>query len=85
MSPNLEFARELLKDPRYPRTWKYDPEWQVGFEMGCPEKIVHQCIACRCALKGRNAARQRGQMLFRLGKEDLDQFCFVNSRHLSAP
>ena len=36
MSPNLDLARELLKDPRYPRTCKYDPEWQVGLEMGCP-------------------------------------------------
>jgi len=36
MSPNLDLARELLKDPRYPRTAKYDPEWLVGLDMGCP-------------------------------------------------
>ena len=36
MSPNLELARELLKDPRYPRTATYDPEWQVELDMGCP-------------------------------------------------
>jgi SAM-dependent methyltransferase len=27
MSPNLDLARELLKDPRYPRSSSYDPEW----------------------------------------------------------
>jgi len=36
MSPNLELAHELLKDPRYPRTATYDPEWLVELEMGCP-------------------------------------------------
>ncbi|UCE10973.1 MAG: class I SAM-dependent methyltransferase [Candidatus Thorarchaeota archaeon] len=34
--PNLDLARELLKNPRYPRTCKYDPEWMVGLDMGCP-------------------------------------------------
>jgi SAM-dependent methyltransferase len=28
--------RELLKNPRYPRTCKYDPEWLVELDMGCP-------------------------------------------------
>ena len=36
MSPNLDLARELLKNSRYPRTAKYDPEWLVGLDMGCP-------------------------------------------------
>lgn len=36
MSPNLKLAHELLKDPRYPRTAKYDPEWLVNLDMGCP-------------------------------------------------
>jgi cyclopropane fatty-acyl-phospholipid synthase-like methyltransferase len=36
MTPNLDLACQLLQDPRYPRTCKYDPEWQVGLDMGCP-------------------------------------------------
>jgi hypothetical protein len=36
MSPDLDLAHELLKSPRYPRTAKYDPEWLVGLDMGCP-------------------------------------------------
>jgi SAM-dependent methyltransferase len=36
MSPNLDLACELLKNPRYPRTARYDPEWLVGLDMGCP-------------------------------------------------
>jgi cyclopropane fatty-acyl-phospholipid synthase-like methyltransferase len=36
MPPNLELAREYLKNPRYPRTCKYEPKWQVELEMGCP-------------------------------------------------
>jgi SAM-dependent methyltransferase len=36
MSPNLDLARELLQDPRYPRTAKYDPQWLVRLDMGCP-------------------------------------------------
>ncbi len=36
MSPNLPLARELLKDNRYPRTSKYDAEWLVSLELGCP-------------------------------------------------
>jgi SAM-dependent methyltransferase len=32
----MKLARELLKNPRYPRTAKYDPEWLVGLDMGCP-------------------------------------------------
>jgi len=36
MSPDLALARELLKNPRYPRTAQYDPEWLVGLDMGCP-------------------------------------------------
>jgi hypothetical protein len=35
-TPNLELARELLADPRYPRTARYDPGWQVSLDMGCP-------------------------------------------------
>ena len=36
MSPNFDLARELLKNSRYPRTAKYDPEWLIGLDMGCP-------------------------------------------------
>jgi cyclopropane fatty-acyl-phospholipid synthase-like methyltransferase len=36
MPPDLTLARELLKDPRYPRTAKYDPDWLVSLEMGNP-------------------------------------------------
>jgi SAM-dependent methyltransferase len=36
MSPHLDLARELLNDPRYPRTAGYDPEWLVALDMGCP-------------------------------------------------
>jgi SAM-dependent methyltransferase len=36
MPPDLTLARELLRDPRYPRTAKYDSEWLVGLDMGCP-------------------------------------------------
>jgi cyclopropane fatty-acyl-phospholipid synthase-like methyltransferase len=36
MPPNLALARQLLKDPRYPRTCTYDPDWIVSLEMGCP-------------------------------------------------
>lgn len=34
--PDLDLARELLKNPSFPRTAKYDPEWQVNLDMGCP-------------------------------------------------
>ena len=33
---NLELARELLKNPKFPRTCKYDPEWMVTLDLGCP-------------------------------------------------
>jgi len=33
---NLELASELLKNPKFPRTCKYDPEWIVNLELGCP-------------------------------------------------
>ncbi len=36
MAPNLDLARELLNDPRYPRTGRYDPDWLVSLDMGCP-------------------------------------------------
>lgn len=36
MSPDIDLAREMLKNSRYPRTAKYDPEWLVGLDMGCP-------------------------------------------------
>jgi SAM-dependent methyltransferase len=36
MSPDQVLARELLKNPRYPRTAQYDPEWLVDLDMGCP-------------------------------------------------
>jgi len=36
MPPNYELGRKLLKDPRYPRTAKYDPDWMVDLDMGCP-------------------------------------------------
>jgi cyclopropane fatty-acyl-phospholipid synthase-like methyltransferase len=31
-----EEIHALLKKPRYPRTCKYDPEWLVELDMGCP-------------------------------------------------
>ncbi len=34
--PNLDLARELLNDPRYPRTCRYDAAWQVENDCGCP-------------------------------------------------
>jgi SAM-dependent methyltransferase len=33
---NLELASELLKNPKFSRTCKYDPEWIVNLELGCP-------------------------------------------------
>lgn len=33
---NLELAKTLLKNPAFPRTTKYDPEWMVGLDLGCP-------------------------------------------------
>ncbi len=33
---NLELGRELLRNPSYPRTSAYDPDWLVSLEMGCP-------------------------------------------------
>jgi SAM-dependent methyltransferase len=35
-NPDLELARTSLKDPRYPRTCGYDPDWLVSLEYGCP-------------------------------------------------
>ena len=34
--PNLELAKKLLKNPAFPRTAKYDPEWIVGLDFGNP-------------------------------------------------
>ncbi len=36
MDPDRELARELLQDARYPRTARYDPDWQVDLDLGCP-------------------------------------------------
>ncbi|MGY5878924.1 MAG: methyltransferase domain-containing protein [Candidatus Thorarchaeota archaeon] len=33
---NIELARELLKNPKFPRSCKYDPDWIVSLEFGCP-------------------------------------------------
>jgi SAM-dependent methyltransferase len=33
---NLELAKTLLKNPAFPRTVKYNPEWMVGLDLGCP-------------------------------------------------
>jgi len=33
---NFELARELLTNPKFSRTIKYDPEWLVELDMGCP-------------------------------------------------
>ena len=33
---DLELARELLKNPKFPLTTKYDPEWLVEMDLGCP-------------------------------------------------
>ncbi|MFW9968110.1 MAG: SAM-dependent methyltransferase [Candidatus Thorarchaeota archaeon] len=33
---DLELARTLLKNPAFPRTMNYDPDWMVGLDMGCP-------------------------------------------------
>ena len=34
--PDIELAKKLLKNPSFPRTAKYDPEWLVSLDMGCP-------------------------------------------------
>ncbi len=34
--PNMQLAHELLANPQFPRTTKYDPEWLVNLDMGCP-------------------------------------------------
>jgi cyclopropane fatty-acyl-phospholipid synthase-like methyltransferase len=34
--PDLELAKILLKNSSFPRTSKYDPEWMVSLDMGCP-------------------------------------------------
>jgi SAM-dependent methyltransferase len=36
MTPNLDLARKFLIDPRYPRTARYDPDWLIELDMGCP-------------------------------------------------
>ena len=38
MSTNVNYtlARELLKNPKFPRTCKYDPDWLVSLDLGCP-------------------------------------------------
>ena len=33
---NIELARTLLKNNHFPRTSKYDPDWLVELDMGCP-------------------------------------------------
>ncbi|MFW9919178.1 MAG: SAM-dependent methyltransferase [Candidatus Thorarchaeota archaeon] len=35
-TPNIDLARELLANPKFPRTMTYDPEWIVEQDMGCP-------------------------------------------------
>ncbi|MFX1368411.1 MAG: SAM-dependent methyltransferase [Promethearchaeota archaeon] len=35
-SVNMELACRLLKNPKFPRTSKYDPKWMVELDMGCP-------------------------------------------------
>jgi SAM-dependent methyltransferase len=51
MTPNLDLARELLKDPRYPRTIKYDPDWQVSLDMGCPTLWLLESLCQELDLK----------------------------------
>jgi hypothetical protein len=34
--PNIELAKKLLENPSFPRSAKYDPEWLVSLDMGCP-------------------------------------------------
>jgi SAM-dependent methyltransferase len=49
--PDLELAREYLKNPRYPRTSKYDPEWLVSLDMGCPTFWLLECLCEAMDLK----------------------------------
>ncbi len=49
--PNLELARKLLKDPRYPRSAAYDPEWQVAMDMGCPTLWLLESLCQEMELK----------------------------------
>ena len=51
MSPNLDLARERLKDPRYPRTVAYDPQWLVELDMGCPTFWLLESLCTAMDLK----------------------------------
>ena len=51
MAPNLDLARELLKDPRYPRTSRYDPDWLVSLDMGCPTLWLLESLCQELDLK----------------------------------
>ena len=51
MSPNLDLAREMLKDPRYPRTATYDPAWLVELDMGCPTFWLLESLCSAMDLK----------------------------------
>jgi SAM-dependent methyltransferase len=51
MAPNYDLARELLKDPRYPRTTKYDPTWLVDLDMGCPTLWLLESLCEEMALE----------------------------------
>jgi len=51
MAPNLDLARELLKNPRYPRTSRYDPDWLVSLEMGCPTLWLLESVCQELDLK----------------------------------
>ena len=33
---NMELARKLLRNQDFPRTCKYEPDWMVSLDMGCP-------------------------------------------------
>ena len=51
MAPNLDLARELLKDPRYPRTARYNPDWLVSLDMGCPTYWLLESLCQELDLK----------------------------------
>lgn len=50
-NPDLELARKSLKDPRYPRTCGYDPDWLVSLEYGCPTLWLLESLCAAMELK----------------------------------
>ena len=51
MPPNRELANTYLKNPLYPRTAKYDPDWQVEMALGCPTLWLLERLCERMELR----------------------------------